>query len=227
MILSAHQGAYLPWPGYFDKINRSDVFVILDDVQFEKNSYINRNLIKLNDKPHWLTIPVITKYYKTKTIREIRIVDSNWRHKHLETIKQAYHRAIYYDDIIGLVESSYQVLYEWEAACLPIAEDFPFWSELVTREIVYQSDIGVTGSKQELIVNLCRHFGADKFLFGRNGRDYVDIEYFKANGIKPIFQEYEYPIYTQLGKSFVPGLSILDMLFNCGIEGTRRLICRK
>jgi hypothetical protein len=95
------------------------------------------------------------------------------------------------------------------------------------RMVWLQSELGIVGEKQELVVNLCKYFKADAFLFGRNGRDYVDEEYFKAQGIEPLYQDYQYPVYKQWGDVFISGLSVIDMLFNVGIDGTRKLICGK
>jgi hypothetical protein len=221
MILSAHQPAYLPWPGYFDKINKSDAFVILDDVQFERNSYINRNKIRVGNEAHWLTIPVHIGGHTTSTIRETRIDNGrDWKRKHWETIRHNYSRSPYWNDVADRVHDEVM-------STRATIDDV--WRGLnllpLTTPIYRQSVLGITGEKQELIVNLCKHFNADAFLFGRNGRDYVDEEYFKSKGITPLFQEYEYPVYKQWGDVFVPGLSIIDMLFNCGMEGTREMIC--
>ena len=94
MVLSAHQPAFLPWPGYFDKINKADVFVILDDVQFERNSFVNRNLIKINDRALWLTIPLKMKGHTSKTIRQMEVDQStDWWRNAEKTIYHAYHRS--------------------------------------------------------------------------------------------------------------------------------------
>jgi hypothetical protein len=226
VILSAHQPAYLPWPGYFDKINKADAFVILDDVplsQNDKENYVNRVQVRVGDRAQWLTIPLHAHGHLTSTIRQIEIDNSrDWRRKHKETIRHNYSRAPYWKEMserIGdaITFISYAISEVWEGInVLPI-----------DTEVYLQSDLHVGGEKQELIVNLCKHFYADAFLFGCNGRNYVDEEYFKSQGIMPLYQEYQYPLYKQWGGIFVPGLSIIDMLFNLGLEGTREMICGK
>lgn len=223
MIVSAHQPAYLPWPGYFQKIARADAFVILDDVQYERNSFINRNLIAVSGKPHWLTIPVHVEGHLRNTIRGTWIDNAqNWRMKHWETIRHNYCKASYWGEVNDLVremiyEPQYMLDEVWRGVrLLPMK-----------TQIVRQSSIGIGGEKQELIINLCKHFHADAFLFGRNGRDYVDVEYFRREGIEPLFQEYTYPVYGQFGNEFLPGLSIVDMLFHCGRKATSEMVCAK
>jgi hypothetical protein len=223
MVLSAHQPAFMPWPGLFAKINEADAFVILDDVQFERNSYVNRNLIAIAGKPHWLTVPVKMAGHTNKTIRQMEIDEStDWRRKAWETIRHNYSKAPYWEEnsngirqyIEGVIDSLSSVS-RWGIA----------FNGLTKTQMVTQSSLGIHGEKQELILNLCKHFGADRFLFGRNGRDYVNEEYFMDHGVMPLYQEYQYPVYKQFGDEFIPGLSIVDMLFHCGREATKGLVC--
>lgn len=223
MILSAHQCAFLPWPGLIDKINQSDAFVILDNVQFERNSFINRNLIAIAGKPHWLTVPVKMKGHISKTIREMEVDEStDWRRKMIETLRHNYSKAQYWEKYHGGIEYHIRAI-GGELATVSVWPNE--WRKYIKTPMVWQSAIGVTGEKQELIVNLCKHFDADHFLFGRNGRDYVDVDYFRDRGIEPMFQEFTYPIYRQFGDDFIPGLSIVDMLFHCGPDKTREMVC--
>ena len=98
MIISAHQPAYLPWCGYFQRISMSDVFVILDEVQFEKNSFTNRNQIKTSNGVFWLTVPVRLKGHLSSNIKQIEISDNGqWAKKHWKTIKQNYLKAPFFD----------------------------------------------------------------------------------------------------------------------------------
>jgi hypothetical protein len=222
MILSAHQPAFMPWPGLLAKMNQADAFVILDDVQFERNSYINRNLIAIAGKPHWVTVPVRMAGHTQKTIRQMEVDEStDWRRKMWETFRHNYNKAPYWEEnangtrqYIESVEGSLSTVTRWNT----------YYPGLVKTSIIRQSMLGITGEKQELIIKLCKNCGADKFLFGRNGRDYVNEEYFMDNGIMPMYQEYQYPVYQQFGEEFLPGLSIIDMLFHCGHDRTREMI---
>src|SRR5262245_59727696 len=98
-IVSAHQPGYIPWLGYFHKILLADKFVIMDDVQFEKNSFTNRNKVLANGAPVFLTIPVATKDYVNKQVREIEIADTRWKIKHLRTIEQSYKRSPFFGEV--------------------------------------------------------------------------------------------------------------------------------
>lgn len=218
MILSAMQPCYLPWLGFFNKIVNSDLFVLLDDVQFEKGSYINRVQIKTAQGPHWLTIPVGSDSYRKK-IREVCASDATWGYKHAINTHDAYHRAAYYHEPKSVSQQIdlFTILMGNYAECQRIFQ----WH----TPVVLNSWIDLGGEKQDLIINLCKHYNADAFLFGAKGRDYVDVDYFKSQGIEPLFQDFkciEYP--QQWGGDFIPGLSVIDALFNVGPEKTLDLI---
>jgi hypothetical protein len=222
MTLSAHQPAYLPYLGYFDKMVRADIFVILDDVQFERNSFINRNLIRVGDEAIWLTVPLKMRGHLGKVIRQMEVIDDNeWVRYHLTKIEEGYEKAPFFWEMPEVVFNHVRHIGYGGIG------EINFWAAhiLEQEEKCYlQSEIGVHGEKQELVLNLCRHFGADKFLFGALGRDYVDVEYFRANGVEPLFQDFTCPVYPQMGTGFIPNLSVIDALFNVGIEETRKLL---
>lgn len=217
MILSAHQPCYLPWLGWFSKVLSSDIFVILDDVQFEKGSYINRTKIKTAQGEHWLTIPVASDSYKHK-IHEVNASDATWGWKHAITLHDSYAKAPFYSPLVTTAQYTFfSTIWERIAAPLRMMK--------FQVPIAQQSALNVEGTKQDLIINLCKHYNADAFLFGAKGRDYVDVEYFKSQGIEPLFQDFkciEYP--QQWGGGFMGGLSVVDALFNCGGEKTLDLI---
>jgi hypothetical protein len=106
MIVSAHQPAYNPWLGYFHKLLLSDVFVIMDDVQFEKNSFINRNKIFQKPEGLMLTIPCNMKDYADKSIKEIEIFNDMWKKKHLRSLSQTYSKSPYFDKVFPIVEKA-------------------------------------------------------------------------------------------------------------------------
>ena len=219
MILSAHQPCYLPWLGYFNKIWNSDLFVWLDDVQFEKGGYINRTKIKTAQGERWLTIPVKMKGHTATRIKDMECSDGAWGFKHAAQLYDVYHKSPYYTvpQSLGVQPTLIQPLMANIYAQLIMFK--------CTTPTVFHSGLDIEGEKQELIINLCKHYNADAFLFGAKGRDYVDVEYFKSQGIEPLFQDFrcvEYP--QQWGGGFVPGLSVIDTIFNCGSEKTLELI---
>lgn len=219
MIVSAHQPAYLPWLGYFDKISRADVFVYLDTVQFEKNSFINRNQIKTPQGSMWLTIPVKTKGHTSASLRTTEIDDAQpWRSKHLKSIEMNYRKAPrfeeYFPKIEELIRTPENKLAEY---CF---QQLQFWlKELNIRtRVVRSSELEIDSAKSNLVLDLCKYFKADHYLSGALGRNYLIIDDFISSEITVEFQEFNHPQYPQLWGSFAPYLSILDALMNCHVD---------
>jgi len=227
MLLSAHQPAYLPWLGYFEKIVQADVFVFLDTVQFEKNSFINRNKVKTPQGQQWLTIPVRTKGHTKATLRETLIDDAQpWRIKHLKTIELHYRKANHFKECFPKLEALLL------APELNLAElcwrQLQFWLaefEIETR-IYRSSDLPVAGKKSDLVLDLCEHFGATCYLSGALGRNYLDEESFAAAGVEVRYQDFLHPAYPQLWGPFEPSMGIVDVWMNCGSD-TKMLLNRK
>ena len=215
MILSAHQPAYLPWLGYFDKIAHADVFVYLDTVQFEKNSFINRNQIKTPQGALWLTIPVKTKGHTSGSLRTTEIDDTQpWRAKHLKSIEMNYRKAPNFETCFSKIEALIRLpesnLAEY---CF---HQLKFWlDELgIDTRIVRSSELPIESAKSDLILDLCKHFSAMKYLSGALGRDYLVEDDFKKAGIFIEYQSYSPQAYPQLWGKFIPYLSTLDWWMN-------------
>lgn len=214
-LLSAHQVAYLPWLGYLHRIALSDLFVILDDVQFEKNSFTNRNLVKTAGGAAWLTIPVHLKGHTKSTIRETRVADgTNWARKHWLTLAQGYAKAPFFGAHRDFFEGVFNREWEHLVDINHVLLKYLLHQFGIETPVVYQSKLGVGGEKQELVLNLCRKLQANQFLFGIMGRDYVDRERFLLHGVKPCFHVYTTAPYPQLWGDFIANLSAVDMLFN-------------
>jgi hypothetical protein len=215
MIVSVHQPAYLPWLGYFDRIARSDVFVFLDTVQFEKNSFTNRNRIKTANGPLWLTVPVKLKGHIDKSLIEIKIDNSqNWRDKHLRSIEQAYKKApgfsVFFEELTKAVsfESDTIAALCWEQLNL-LVDLFG-----VQTKLVRASDLDVNARKSELVRDICVKLGASTYISGALGRDYLDLASFDEKNIDVKFQSFQSPQYPQLHGQFIPNLSAIDYVFN-------------
>lgn len=216
-IVTAHQSSYLPWLGFFHKIALSDVFVILDAVQFEKNSFSNRNKIKGANGEFWLTVPLQQKGHLLKTIKDMRIsADVSWSKKHLKSIESCYRQAPFFEHYIQFYRECYGRA--WDSLS-DLTEYMVRWflKELgIVVEVRRMSDSIFTKKKEHLIVELCKAYGGDVYVFGKLGADYADPELFRRHDISIYFQDYRHPDYTQLHGSFVPSLSVMDLLFNCG-----------
>ena len=215
IILSAHQPAYLPWLGYFDKIARADVFVYLDTVQFEKNSFINRNQIKTQQGALWLTIPVKTKGHTSGSLRTTEIDNSQpWRSKHLKSIEMNYRKASRFEecfpkiqDLLNIPESN---LAEY---CL---HQLQFWlKELaIDTRIVRSSTLPITSAKSDLVLDLCQYFGAQHYLSGALGLNYLVADDFSNADVVIEYQRFKPAVYPQLWGEFIPCLGVLDWWMN-------------
>jgi hypothetical protein len=217
VILTAHQPVYLPWLGLFHKIALAETFVSFDEVQYLPKDWNNRNRIKTLTGPAWLTVPVLRKGYLEKPIRAIEINNAEpWRRKHWRSLVANYAKAPYFDEYAGFFENVYAR--DWQY----LAELDDFMLEWFLRTLgihvwfLRASDYSFRGTKSALVLDMCVQLGADVYVFGELGRDYADVEAFEAAGVKVVFQEYRHPTYPQLQGDFVPHLSAVDLLFNCG-----------
>lgn len=229
MIVCAHQPAYLPWLGYFDKIAAADVFVFLDTVQFEKNSFINRNRIKTAQGPQWLTVPVLTRGHLDGSLRDTLIDERQpWRGKHLKSIAMNYARAPHFD--AGFEAVSALIDEPLEAPQDHLAElcwqQLQFWLAAlrIDTRVVRLSELGIDSRKSDLVLDLCLATGADRYLSGALGRDYLEVERFHAAGVDVEFQSYDHPVYPQCWGEFAPAMSVVDAWLNCGADATADLL---
>lgn len=215
MIVSIHQPNFLPWLGFFDKVDRSDVFILLDNVQFEKNDWQNRNRIKGANGPQWLTVPVQHKF--PQTIAETRINDTvDWRRKHWNAITANYGKAPEFQRYGPIFEEVYRQtwtgLADLNIHLLRIVFDL-----LGLRQPVrLASELPVHTASSQRLAELCRAAGADVYLAGAGGHNYLDTRPFEERQVRVEFQAYQHPVYPQLFGAFEPYLSVMDLLFNCG-----------
>ena len=213
----------MPWLGYFDKIVRSETFVFLDNVQFKKNEFQNRNKIKTAQGWMWLTVPVLYKY--PEQIDEVKINNGiGWRKKHLRTLAINYQKAPYFHDRFPEVERFYAV----DSASISEVNRESVLMLLrqlgVDRKIAIASALGhLPKEPSERLAAICENLQADTYLSGAGGREYLDLEPFNKRGITVVFQEFKHPVYTQLYGDFIPNLSLLDLLFNCGPDSLKIL----
>jgi hypothetical protein len=220
-IVGILQPGYLPWLGFFEQMLRSDLFVIYDDVQYDKHGWRNRNRVKGPDGPIWLTVPVRIKGLNKPNINEVLIdpAQPRWARKHCQTLRQLYGKAPFLDQYYPRLEAT--LLEAWEKiADLDVAliRLFANWLGLGT-EIVLSSSLGCHAEDPTArLVEICQAVGADIFYEGSSGKNYLDMRQFAAAGVQVVFQEYECQPYPQLYGGFISHLSIVDLLFNCGPE---------
>ncbi|MBN2406062.1 MAG: WbqC family protein [Elusimicrobia bacterium] len=217
MILGLHQPQYLPWLGYLDKIAKSDIFVFIDDVQYKKREFQNRNRIKTPDGALWLTVPVIVKGKYYQNINEVKINnEQDWRGDHLQSIRYNYSSAKHFERYYHIFEKLYSE--EWESLLDLNMETVRIMLEAfgIKKESVLSSSLSIGTQKTERLIDICTRLGADVYLSGQGARDYMDEEMFRQKGIRLVYQEFVHPEYTQNFGGFISHLSALDYLFNCG-----------
>lgn len=213
------QPGYLPWLGFFDQLRRSDVFVYYDDVQYDKHGWRNRNRIKTQSGPLWLTVPVRHSGLGLPRIVDVEIDGrAPWARKHIASIRQAYAGAAflrrYLPELEELLQRPWQRLLDLDLA---VAAAMARWLGL-SRRIERSSELGIGGERSERLVAICRRFGAAKYVSGDAARDYLDIGLFEQHGIQVEWQRFTHPVYRQLHGDFVPYLSALDLILNYGDE---------
>lgn len=218
MICSVHQPQYLPWLGYFDKIDQADVFVLLDTVQFKKNEWQNRNRIKTAQGMQWITVPVL--YHFPQLIQDVEINNNEkWQHKQRQTILSNYRKAPFW----SLLEPFFDEMFsaQWDTIAKLNIHVVKRLAAILGIEtpLFVASGMGVfPENPDERLIAIARHFGADAYLAGSGGHDYMDLEKYRKASVDVIFQEYQHPVYNQLYGDFEPFLSVIDLIFNHGKE---------
>lgn len=216
--IAINQPAYLPWLGYFERISRSDHYVILDHVQFEKNSMVNRNKIRTANGWQWLTVPVRTSgKFGELAITDVEIENSvKWPKKHWNSIFLNYKKAPFFNLYSDYLNECYQK--KWERLCDLLLDQHDFFSQALGLNVstVRSTEMSLKSTKSDLVLDICRDLKADAYLSGAHGRDYLDESAFRQNGIEVSYQDYAHPEYSQMHGEFISHLSVLDLLFNCG-----------
>jgi hypothetical protein len=216
VIVTISQPRYLPFQGYFHRIDCSDQFILLDNVQFSRHDWENRNKVKTAQGPSWLTVPVTAKF--GVSIPQVRIDNTiPWQERHWRTLEQSYPRALYFDLLAPLLRPIYENERWEDLTALNIAVTWLLARLLeIEPTVVRASELEVAGAGSELILNLCRAVEAETYLSGPEGRKYLDVAAFHEAGIKVLYQDFEPAVYPQLHGDFVPYLSAIDLLFNSG-----------
>jgi hypothetical protein len=218
MIVAGHQPNYLPWLGFFDKMRRSDVFIIEDNLQFERQGFTNRNRVLTADGVRWLSVP-IEHANKPLLINEVKIANKgepSWGRKHWLTIKHGYCKAPYWNDYAPFFEETYQR--EWDKLIdlnMHLIRGIMGFLK-IDRPLIMSSTLGVEGKKSELIVAQCKKVGADTQLAGEGCLNYIEPSLFEKEDVKLVFQDFRQPVYAQCNGGFISNLSVVDYLFCMG-----------
>jgi hypothetical protein len=217
VIVTAHQPAYLPWLGLLHKAALADTFVILDTVQYERNSFTNRNRIRTAHGSQWLTVPVLSEGHMHSTVGALRIAAQHgWARKHWATLNMCYGRAPFFNEHGPFLQDVYSR--EWDLL-VDLCEHillYLFRAFDIGARVVRASIMQLSGKKTDLLLDLCAKTDAQTFIFGALGRQYAPVAALESAGVRAVFQEYHHPIYPQAYPGFAPGMNAFDLLMNVG-----------
>jgi len=222
MIIAVQQPEHLPWIGFFNKMIQVDLYVNLDNVQFKKRYFENRNKIKTNDGARWLSIPVITKGKYTQKINEVKI-DNNqsWRKNYLGLLEHGYKKTRYWHDIKDIVypciEAKPARLVDLNISLIERCRDY---LNICTSSILSSSLKETQLSGSDMILGICMKLGADLYVSGPDGRTYLKLDTFENEGVKVVFHDFMHPKYPQKFGAFEPYISIIDLIANMGPESS-------
>jgi hypothetical protein len=216
------QSNYIPWKGYFDIIAAVDEFILYDDMQYTRRDWRNRNQIKTPQGVQWLTVPVLVKGKYHQKIRDAEIDGSDWSIMHWKAFVQNYRRAPYFDEVAAWLEPLYIESYTHisqlnrrfiEAICHFLG---------IKTVVSNSSDYTLIDGKTERLADLCKQAGGTEYISGPSAKDYVEERIFTDMGITLTWFDYSgYPQYPQMWGEFTHGVTILDLLFNCGKDAHR------
>lgn len=228
-IVAIHQPNFFPWLGFFDKLVRSDIFILLDNVQFPQTGsgvWTNRVKVVLSGKPAWITVPIARKFQDSKLIKDVKIDNSSdWRSKMARSLEYSYKKAVCYQEVWDVIHD----LIFWptdnlcDMNCNAILEISRMLGIDETK-IVKASDIPAEGKGTDLLISLTRQSGGSSYLCGNGAGGYQEDSSFASSDLQLIYQEFRHPVYKQMHKDFIEGLSIIDALFCTGREQTKEML---
>ncbi|MFC2071548.1 WbqC family protein [Chloroflexota bacterium] len=221
-IVSMHQPNYLPWLGYFSKIAQSDCFVIADNLPYTKQTVTNRNKIRIKDSWVYLTIPIGSNYYNLPICNVVLPRNDSWMANHWKIIFDNYVKS----DFFNLYKDFFQDLYQKKFKYLGKINTEIILCLLkcfkIDKEIIIASELDLDPElqKTDLLIALLKSADADIYLSGPSGRNYLDLEKFRHNGIEVKFFEFQHPVYKQKSPGFEPAMAAIDLLFNMGPQAS-------
>jgi len=218
MIVGIHQLDNLVWLGVIDRIIKSDVFVVLDTVKFSKNYFHNRNRIRTSDGWSYITVPVC---YNNASINDTLISsNANFLKLHRKIV-YSYSAADFFD---CYKKNFFEVYCDKHKTIGSLNKEVLLYlldCFGIKTPIYFLSSLPISGTKNELLLNICKYFSADTYLSGAGGISYLDVNLFESNHIKVLFQKFIHPVYKQVYSPFLPCMSCIDLLFNCGSDSLK------
>lgn len=224
-IITIHQPNYLPWIGFFSKVSCSDGLILTDVHPFTKRSVTHRNKVRTNEGWNYLTIPINKSYYDMRILDVELPADRAWMAQHWRTIRQNYIKTAYFNLYQGFFEELYKsdMKYLWqinEAIITYLLKCFE-----IRVPVIKASELGLDHElkKTDLLINILKNAGADIYLSGPSGRNYLELDKFPRNNIGLKFFKFQHPVYEQRYPGFEPEMSAIDLLFNLGPQASQSL----
>jgi hypothetical protein len=216
VIVAIHQPQYLPWLGYFDKIDKADKFIFLDTVQFKKNEWQNRNRIKTAQGWQWLTVPTLYKF--PERINEVKVNNSvRWQHIQRQSIVSNYSPAPYFKEFITIIEDIFSEKWDFLSPLNILSTKKLVEILGIKTDIFIASELGVfPEDPDDRLISIVKSMKGTHYLAGSGGKNYMNIDKYSAERVEVIFQEFHCPQYIQLFHGFQSNMSVIDLLFNHG-----------
>ena len=212
--VAGHQPNYLPWAGYFYKMAVCDDFILGDDMVMSRKSFTNRTRIKTKDGVAWLTVPCRLDCGET-LIKDVSFVDEKWRRKHLMTLEASYKKSPYFQTYMPRLE---EVISNADELCdlnIQLIRQIAEWLD-ISCSFHMSSALEVFKQGDDRLIDFVTLVGGRTYLSGTGGANYQSEEKFKEANLNLVYSSFRPPTYPQLWGKFEPGLSIIDLLFNCG-----------
>ena len=224
MIVGIHQPEYIPWLGFFKKMMNSELFVFLDDAQFRKKGWQNRNKIRTKNGTALLSVPVHA--HSRPNINAITIDnDKNWSERHKKSILYNYAKAPYFEEFKNFIESIFEKKFEYLTDLNTAIIKFIMDELEIKPKIIFSSELKISKKGSERVLDICKSVGADHYITGTVwAQPHLKIDEFKKSNIRVEFQNFQHPTYKQIHGEFIPQMSIIDLLFNEGRDGAKKIL---
>lgn len=222
--ITIHQPQFIPYLSFYNKVIQSDIYVVLDDVKATNKDFTNRNKVRAPNGESLITIPVNSKNIN---INQIRIVNDIFIKKHIKTFQNFYTKTPffeeYFDEIAEIYQSAkWEKLIDFDMALLK----WTFEKLDINVKIVYSSSLNTNCTSTDRLIEICKALDGQIYISGLGAKDYLNKVLFEENKIKLVFQNFKHPEYKQKFDPFIPNLSVIDALFNCGADKVRKLILK-
>lgn len=226
-LVVVHQPDFMPYLGFFQRLVQADIYIVMDNVQYVRGSrtQTSRDKIKTANGEKWINVGIQKPTYKCRIDEVLLSKEEQWRERSLNLIRENYRKADYFNEVYPYIEKLYALecdrMIDFNMASIHMLIELFRINDI---EIKYAGELSVAGKSNELIINLVKAVGCNRYLSGVGAKDYYIPELYEEAGIEVVWQKFEHPVYKQQYDGFIPYLSSIDLLFNCGIEQSREII---